>query len=109
MKRLVSILAASALVAGAMTAVPVLADTGSGTTGLAHAIDCFGLLFSDPAKHAQECGGPNFVPPLPPTSGGDGTCLRRADIEPLDPTTGQPVKSDVDDLAEASSVPCNEL
>lgn len=99
MKRLLIFVAGGALVC-AMAAAPVLADTGTSTTGIAHAIDCFGLLLTDPAKHAQECGGPTFAPAPAPNAGGDGNsgCPQKAEIQPFDPATGQQVQSDVDDL-----------
>ncbi len=82
-------LALGAVLTCAMAATPVLADTTpppptSTTNSVSHDIDCFGLLFSDPAKHAQECGtGPSFTPPAPPVSGGDGSCVQNVEIDPM--------------------------
>jgi len=94
-KRFLALISSSTLVC-AMSVAPVLADTGttstSTDTSVQHTLDCLALLFTDPAKHAQECGGPGFTPAPSPTSGGDGACLT-GEIVPFD-SLGEPVKSD---------------
>jgi hypothetical protein len=104
-KRLVAILSSSTLIC-AMSIVPVFADTGttSNTSSFQHAADCFALLFTDPAKHATECGGPTFTPAAAPNAGGDGNACTTGEIVPFD-ITGTPMKSDADMLV-AQSDPC---
>lgn len=107
MKRFLAILSSSAL-AGTMAVAPVLADTGgsttSNTTTLQHDLDCLALLFTNPAKHAQECGGPNFNPAPPPSSGGFGAaCQQITAIDPFD-VTGVQYKTDADTLV--ALIPC---
>lgn len=86
-----------------MSVAPVLAvssDTGttsSNTSSLQHDLDCLALLFTNPVKHAQECGGPNFNPAPPPSSGGFGPVCYTGEITPFD-ITGEPVKSDAETL-----------
>ena len=86
MKQLATI-ASSLLFSGCAMIAPALAATG-GTTSVQdysqHAADCLALLFTDPKAHAEQCGGPNFVVPDPPSgSTGFASCRNVAEIDPF--------------------------
>ena len=111
MRRFVTFVGSSALLC-AMSVAPALADTSTATTSTTttavdQALSCFTRLLTDPAKHAQECGGPNFSPAPPPSSGGDGTaCPDVTEIAPYDLPDLQ-IKSDAEMLV-APLLPCRK-
>src|SRR4051794_37596082 len=84
MKKLIAIAATVALSAAGQIA-PALATTSGDTSNYGqHALDCLGLLFSDPKAHAEQCGGPNFVLPDPPHgSTGFAACGNVVEIDPF--------------------------
>ena len=105
--------ATSSTLACAMLIAPALAETGGGTTNstastMQHDLDCLALLFTNPAKHATECGGPTFNPAPPPSSGGFGTACHFAAIDLVD-IVGSRVLSDAPTLVANTGCCISEL
>lgn len=83
MKRLTAVIIVAAT-AGSMLSTSAMATTDAGAYGQ-HETDCLKLLFSDPAAHAAQCGGPFTVPASPswiPTSGSGSSCPQVGEVSP---------------------------
>lgn len=113
--KVLAALCAGAFAAGSLLVTPVLAATDTTTTTtnstsdtIQHEIDCFGLLFSDPAAHAAQCGGP-FNPGSPPhASGGSGPGCTIGEVAPMQ-IPGLPVVASDADVLVAGNPCCAEF
>lgn len=83
MKRLTAVIIVAAT-AGSMLSTSAMATTDAGAYGQ-HETDCLKLLFSDPAAHAAQCGGPfagQQSPSWIPTSGFGASCPQVGELVP---------------------------